>query len=114
MLYFINNPSVAGAVLATNNPHRWTLDQAYDPDGGQHISAFTPERCRELVRGAVGIEDLPLEIVNVTTWDMEARVAQRFRDGRVFLVGDAAHAMPPMGGYGLNTGVQDVHNVSSG
>jgi hypothetical protein len=43
---------------------------------------------------------------------MTAEVAERFRVGRVFLAGDAAHRFPPTGGFGLNTGVQDVHNLA--
>ena len=40
------------------------------------------------------------------------RNADRYRVGNVFLTGDAAHEMPPTGGFGLNTGVQDVHNLT--
>jgi 2,4-dichlorophenol 6-monooxygenase len=56
--------------------------------------------------------DVPLEVANVSTWFMTAQVADRYREGRVFLVGDAAHRFPPTGGLGLNTGVQDVHNLA--
>jgi 2,4-dichlorophenol 6-monooxygenase len=42
---------------------------------------------------------------------MSAQVAERYRHGRTFLVGDAAHRFPPTGGLGLNTGVADVHNL---
>jgi hypothetical protein len=45
-------------------------------------------------------------------WQATADTAERFEDGRVFLAGDAAHSMPPTGGFGGNTGVQDAHNLA--
>jgi 2-polyprenyl-6-methoxyphenol hydroxylase-like FAD-dependent oxidoreductase len=69
-------------------------------------------RCVELVRAALGVADLPVEIENVQPWNASADWAERFQDGRIFLAGDAAHAMPPNGGFGGNTGVADAHNLA--
>ncbi|HEY7086429.1 MAG TPA: FAD-dependent monooxygenase, partial [Hyphomicrobiaceae bacterium] len=73
---------------------------------------FTPRRCLELARAAVGMPDLPVELINIAFWTRTAQVAQRFQVGRVFLAGDAAHRFPPTGGFGANTGIQDVHNLA--
>ena len=70
------------------------------------------ERCVELVRDALGAPDLPVEIENVQRWNACAEWAERFQAGRVFVAGDAAHNMPPTGGFGGNVGVQDAHNLA--
>jgi 2-polyprenyl-6-methoxyphenol hydroxylase-like FAD-dependent oxidoreductase len=71
------------------------------------------ERCIELVREALGAPpELPIEIENVQRWNATAEWAERFQEGRIFLAGDCAHAMPPTGGFGGNVGVQDGHNLA--
>jgi 2-polyprenyl-6-methoxyphenol hydroxylase-like FAD-dependent oxidoreductase len=69
-------------------------------------------RCVELVRAGLGVADIDVEVQDVMRWEARADVAERFADGRVFLAGDAAHVMPPYGGYGGNTGIHDVHNLA--
>jgi putative polyketide hydroxylase len=51
-------------------------------------------------------------VLGVSPWEASAIVADSYRAGNVFLTGDAAHEMPPTGGFGMNTGVQDVHNLT--
>ena len=53
-----------------------------------------------------------MEITGKAQWTAAERVAERFSDGRVFLVGDSAHEMAPTGAYGSNTGIQDAHNLA--
>jgi 2-polyprenyl-6-methoxyphenol hydroxylase-like FAD-dependent oxidoreductase len=73
---------------------------------------ITRQRALELLRAAIGVPDIPVVIENIATWHAQADVADRFQDGRVFLAGDAAHVVPPNGGYGGNTGIQDAHNLA--
>lgn len=73
---------------------------------------ITEQRALELLRAAIGVPDIPVVIDNIAPWQAMADVAERFQDGRVFLAGDAAHVVPPNGGFGGNTGVQDAHNLA--
>ncbi|MBZ5696813.1 MAG: FAD-dependent monooxygenase [Acidobacteriia bacterium] len=73
---------------------------------------LTDERCIELLRAALGDDNVPVAIDNVMHWDATADTAEHFQRGRIFLAGDAAHVMPPSGGFGGNTGVQDAHNLA--
>lgn len=63
------------------------------------------------LRKTVGVPDHPFEIIDVRAWRATVAVAQSYRAGRVFFAGDAAHLMPPNGGFNMNTGLQDIHNL---
>jgi len=67
--------------------------------------------CRELLRVGLGA-DVPASIDSIQKWECCAHTAERFRAGHIFLAGDAAHVMPPYGGFGGNTGIQDAHNLA--
>ncbi|MCM2423319.1 FAD-dependent monooxygenase [Streptomyces sp. RKAG293] len=84
----------------------------YHPDKGEKPEDFTDERCVEIVRAASGRPEMDVEIVAKVPWQGAQLVAERFRTGRVFLAGDAAHLHPPAGGFGANTGIHDAHNLS--
>ena len=65
------------------------------------------------IEKAIGRPDLPIEIITTGRWELSALITDRFAAGRVFLVGDAAHTLPPTrGGFGANTGIHDVHNLA--
>ncbi|WUH92876.1 FAD-dependent monooxygenase [Streptomyces sp. NBC_00433] len=64
------------------------------------------------IREVLGLPDLELTLHQVTSWTVEAVLAEHYRHGRVFLAGDAAHRQPPAVGLGLNSGIQDVHNLA--
>jgi 3-(3-hydroxy-phenyl)propionate hydroxylase len=63
------------------------------------------------IRAVIG-ERTPYEIVWLTAYRFSQRVADRFRDGRIFLAGDAAHVMSPFGARGLNSGIPDAENLA--
>jgi 2-polyprenyl-6-methoxyphenol hydroxylase-like FAD-dependent oxidoreductase len=69
-------------------------------------------RALELLRAAIGVPEIPVTVEDIATWRAVADSAERYGQGRVFLAGDAAHTMPPNGGFGGNTGVQDAHNLA--
>ena len=101
-----------GTFLTINGIDRWGFLVNSLAAYGYKASDFTAERSAELVRTAAGVPDLDVKILGVVPWTASARVAERYRVGRIFLAGDAAHEMPPTGGFGMNTGVQDVHNLA--
>ncbi|MBO0780587.1 MAG: FAD-dependent monooxygenase [Ktedonobacteraceae bacterium] len=87
------------------------LSVAYDPEKESEHD-FLGERGIEVVRTAMGVPDLRVEILGTRTWEMADRLADHFQQGSVFLAGDAAHVMPPTGAYGANTGIADAHNLA--
>ncbi|MGC0417972.1 FAD-dependent monooxygenase [Embleya sp. AB8] len=69
-------------------------------DGGSEAGQLA----LNLIRRAVAVET-PIEVLSDHEWHLTHRVAEEFRSGRVFLLGDAAHTLSPSGGFGMNTGI---------
>lgn len=105
LLYWTYGADRTGLFIAYDIDDRWVYMHACEE--GQEITDEQPE---QWVRSAIG-DDTPFKIVHTDRWSMSAQVAQHFRDGRIFLAGDAAHRFPPTGGMGMNTGMQDVFNL---
>ncbi len=104
-------PRALGIIIVHSSPDDFVFQFAYFPPV-QRLEDFTAEDCRRRIRDAVGAEDLAVDIHSVQSWAMTAQVADQYRKGRTFLIGDAAHRFPPTGGLGLNTGVHDAHNLA--
>lgn len=111
-LYFVEQDDLRATFLTINGRDRWGFLIHGPKQYGWTPKDFTPEFCAELIRKGVGVPDLPVTVLGISPWEASAIVADRYRVGNVFLAGDAAHEMPPTGGFGLNTGVQDVHNLA--
>ncbi len=107
--------SGASFVLAPMGPdhwgpksEEWAIHIIFLPDDPRMPEEDAVET---MVRESLGIEELEMEVHRVTRWDVGAVLAERFREGRVFLIGDAAHRHPPTGGLGLTSAVHDAHNL---
>jgi len=66
----------------------------------------------ERIRGALGMWNLPIEIVDLFRFDYSTGLLRRWREGNVLFAGDAAHWHSPWGGFGMNSGIQDANNLA--
>ncbi len=105
-----------GVVMVPMGPERWgrhseewVIHLNYPVDDPR---AQSDAQVEADARAALGIPDQAMEIHKITRWSVDAVMAERYSEGRVFLVGDAAHRHPPTGGLGLNSAIQDVHDLT--
>jgi 2,4-dichlorophenol 6-monooxygenase len=103
-------------VMVPMGPHHWgpaseewVIHINYPVDDPR---AHSDEKVEADVRRSLGIGDMPMTVHKITRWSVDAVMAERFRVGRVFLLGDAAHRHPPTGGLGLTSAIHDAHNLA--
>jgi 2,4-dichlorophenol 6-monooxygenase len=109
VLFFVRSPDLEGFFIIHQPVGSQVLMLRYDPEVTP-FESFDPARCRAIIDQAMGCAH-DFAIAAIDRWAMSAQVAERYREGRVLLVGDAGHRFPPTGGLGLNTGVEDVENL---
>jgi 2-polyprenyl-6-methoxyphenol hydroxylase-like FAD-dependent oxidoreductase len=94
-------------IVAINGRDQWRFSIIRGPQDRE----LTREEIHAAIRRAVGIE-FDYEILTVLPWVRRELVADHYRNGRCFILGDAAHAMSPTGGFGMNTGIGDAVDLS--
>lgn len=105
------DPMLAGRFLASvDGKNRWLVGMRFF--GEQTKEDFTDVYCLSEIRRITRLPELAINILSKNFWIMGAQMPNQYRQGNVFLVGDAAHRMPPTGGLGMNTGIQDAHNLA--
>jgi 2-polyprenyl-6-methoxyphenol hydroxylase-like FAD-dependent oxidoreductase len=142
MLYFtFNEVSVAVFVAHDPAKDEWVCQIPIFPPF-QKLADFDTATILRILHACIGLsesqsKELTLDILTTNVWSMHAQVADRFADvisehknstsvtsgtgsqrkgersqPRMYLVGDSAHRFPPAGGFGMNTGIQDAHNLA--
>lgn len=111
VMYWVADEGHRGVFQPLDGADAWLCQISYNGDPSVRAS-FDAERCIAWIRQAAGDSDLGVDVLSISPWIMNVLVADRFRAGRIFLVGDAAHQMPPTGGFGMNTGIQSAHNLA--
>jgi 2-polyprenyl-6-methoxyphenol hydroxylase-like FAD-dependent oxidoreductase len=114
---YVSNPSLRGFFRLEKTGLGgflcvFTVGDIHQPGARLVADTITDEGALQLVRDAVGDPDLDVQIEAVDKWVASADNAGTYQSGRIFLAGDAAHTMPPTGGFGGNTGIHDAHNLA--
>jgi hypothetical protein len=108
-MYVSVNPQRRAVLVTVDGAAEFAFHAAVQP--GETPEAWGDDDARRVFAEALGAE-LPIQVLSTGIWTAgHSLVAQRLRQGRVFICGDAAHLFTPTGGLGYNTGVEDAANL---
>ncbi|MDO5633067.1 MAG: FAD-dependent monooxygenase [Paracoccus sp. (in: a-proteobacteria)] len=105
---WIVNHEVKGILVAIDGQDIWLAHRAL-PQGETDFGMIDPDRSIRAMLGVGG--DFAYEVLHHEDWIARRMVADRLRDGRIFIAGDAAHLWVPFAGYGMNAGIADAMNA---
>ncbi|WP_414445278.1 FAD-dependent monooxygenase [Burkholderia sp. 22PA0106] len=108
--YWISNPDARATLIALDGQGEFLMFTQAPPGDAPADARQIVETIHRCIGGS---EAVPVEVVHTRAWRAGAAlVAERLHDRRVFLAGDAAHVFTPTGGFGMNTGIEDVANLA--
>jgi putative polyketide hydroxylase len=108
-IYVTETPTLA-SFFPAGHGDRWLYGFGFNREE-QGMDSLTEEQVIARIRAGAGVPDLPVRIVNQNTFTFSGAIADRFRSGDAFLIGDAAHRVTPRGGTGMNTAIADGFNL---
>ena len=108
---YVTDVPAPGTFLPAGQGDRWVYGFSWDPRI-ESVAKHTENLLIWRIRAAAGVPDLPVRILDHRRFTFSAAIAQRFRSGNAFLVGDAAHRVTPRGGTGMNTAIADGFNLA--
>jgi len=108
-IYHIERPHGEGLLAPAGRGDRWIYVRMHAPESP--LVERTEDGVAERIRTAAGVADLKPQIERFGAFTFGAQVAERFRAGNAFLVGDAAHRVTPRGGTGMNTAIHDGYHL---
>ncbi len=109
---YVQQPDVDAFVSWDTDLSSVAVNVTYDPRSHAAEHRFGDDECHRLAATCLGMDPDDVELIETYPWRASSWVADRFRAGRVFLAGDAMHGVPPVGGFGANTGIHDAHNLA--
>lgn len=111
-LFFVRNPGNKDVLSVWTCVEPWTEWSTIFIREGLDTTELSEESVMPRVRAAIGDPSVDVRIKKTSEWQFNHVVAARYRRGRLFLAGDAAHRHPPANGLGSNTSIQDSYNLT--
>jgi len=108
-IYNVTDPEAEGVMLPAGDGDRWLYGVTHEP--GSRLARLDESGMARRIRLAAGVHGVAPRIERIGSFTFAAQIADRYRAGNAFLIGDAAHRATPRGGTGMNTAIHDGYDL---